>query len=43
MRLAVTGKQTDTGAGLRQHVEASLGAILQKYLKTAIKAHVVFS
>ena len=43
MQLTVTGKQIDTGAALRQHVEASLGAILGKYFKTAIEAHVVFS
>jgi ribosomal subunit interface protein len=43
MRVTVTGKHTDTSAALRQHVEASLGAILGKYFKTAIEAHVVFS
>src|ERR1700747_1390386 len=43
MQLTVTGKQIDTGAVLRQHVEASLGSILEKYFKTAIEAHVVFS
>lgn len=43
MQLTVTGKQIDTGAVLRQHVEASLRAILGKYFKTAIEAHVVFS
>jgi len=43
MQLTVTGKQINTGAMLRQHVEASLGAILGKYFKTAIEAHVVFS
>ena len=43
MQLTVTGKQIDTGAALREHVEASLGAILGKYFKTAIEAHVVFS
>jgi ribosomal subunit interface protein len=43
MQLTVTGKQINTGAVLRQHVEASLGAILEKYFKTAIEAHVVFS
>jgi ribosomal subunit interface protein len=43
MQLTVTGKQIDTGVVLRQHVEASLGAILGKYFKTAIEAHVVFS
>jgi len=42
MQLTVTGKQINTGAMLRQHVEASLGAILGKYFKTAIEAHVVF-
>jgi ribosomal subunit interface protein len=43
MRLTVTGKHIDVSAVLRQHVEASLGAILGKYFKTAIEAHVVFS
>jgi len=43
MQLTVTGKQIDTGAVLRQHVEMSLSAILGKYFKTAIEAHVVFS
>jgi ribosomal subunit interface protein len=43
MQLTVTGKHIDTNLGLRQHVEASLGAILGKYFKTAIEAHVVFS
>ena len=36
MQLTVTGKQIDSGAVLRQHVEARLGAILGKYFKTAI-------
>jgi len=43
MQLTVTGKQIDTGDGLRRHVEASLGSILGKYFKTAIEAHVVLS
>jgi ribosomal subunit interface protein len=43
MQLTVTGKQIDTSAVLRQHVEVSLAAILGKYFKTAIEAHVVFS
>jgi ribosomal subunit interface protein len=43
MHLTVTGKQTDTGDALRRRVEESLGAILGKYFKTAIEAHVVFS
>ena len=43
MQLTVTGKQTEIGAALRHHVEASLGAILGKYFKTAIEAHAVVS
>jgi len=43
MQLTVTGKQIDTDAELRRHVETSLDAILAKYFKTAIEAHVVFS
>jgi len=43
MQLTVTGKHIDTSPGLRQHVEASFGAMLGKYFKTAIEAHVVFS
>ena len=43
MQLTVTGKQIDTSVVLREHVESSLGAILEKYFKTAIEAHVVFS
>jgi ribosome hibernation promoting factor len=43
MQLTVTGKHIDTNAVLRQHVAESLDAILDKYFKTAIEAHVVFS
>ena len=43
MQLTVTGKQTEIGEALRRHVEASLGAILGKYFKTAIEAHAVLS
>jgi len=43
MQLTVTGKQTEIGEALRHHVEASLGAILGKYFKTAIEAHAVVS
>jgi len=43
MQPTVTGKQIDTGTLLRDHVDASLAAILGKYFKTAIEAHVVFS
>ena len=43
MQLTVTGKQTEIGEALRRHVEASLGAILVKYFKTAIEAHSVLS
>jgi len=43
MQLTVTGKQVDTGDGVRRYVEASLSTILEKYFKTAIEAHAVFS
>jgi ribosomal subunit interface protein len=43
MQLTVTGKHIDTNAALRPDVEESLDAILDKYFKTAIEAHVVFS
>jgi ribosomal subunit interface protein len=43
MHLTVSGKQVDVGDALRQHVEASLDAILGKYFRTAIEAHVVFA
>jgi ribosomal subunit interface protein len=41
MQLTITGKQTELGEALREHVGASLGAILEKYFKTAVEAHVV--
>ena len=43
MQLTVTGKQVDIGNALREHVEASLAAILTKYFKTAIESHVVIA
>ncbi len=43
MQLTLTGKQVEIGDALRGHVEASLGAMLAKYFKTAIEAHVVLS
>ncbi|MBV9199479.1 MAG: ribosome-associated translation inhibitor RaiA [Alphaproteobacteria bacterium] len=43
MQLTVTGKQTEIGEVLRRRIEASLGAILGKYFKTAIEAHAVLS
>jgi ribosomal subunit interface protein len=43
MQLSVTGKQIEIGEALRRHVEASLGSILDKYFKTAIEAHIIFS
>jgi ribosomal subunit interface protein len=43
MQLTLTGKQTEIGEALRQHVENTLGSILDKYFKTAIEAHVVVS
>jgi ribosomal subunit interface protein len=41
MQLTVTGKQIEVGEALRDHVDAGLAAILEKYFKTAIEAHVV--
>jgi ribosomal subunit interface protein len=41
MQLTVTGKQVELGESLRSHVDASLGAILERYFKTAVEAHVV--
>jgi ribosomal subunit interface protein len=43
MHLTVSGKQVDVGDALRHHVEASLDAILGKYFRTAIEAHVGFA
>ena len=43
MQLTVTGRQVDVGGALRGHVEESLEAILGKYFRTAIEAHVVFA
>jgi ribosome hibernation promoting factor len=41
LQLTVTGKQIEIGEVLRSHIDASLAAILDKYFKTAIEAHVV--
>jgi ribosomal subunit interface protein len=41
MQLTITGKQVELGETLRNHVDASLDAILDKYFKTAVEAHVV--
>jgi ribosomal subunit interface protein len=43
MQISVTGKQVDVGDALRQHVETTLEALLGKYFRTAIEAHVVFA
>lgn len=43
MQLTITGKQLELGETFRRHVEASLGAILDKYFRTAIEAHVVLA
>jgi ribosomal subunit interface protein len=43
MQLTVTGKQVQIGDALRRHIESSLDAILGKYFKTAIEAHVVLA
>jgi ribosomal subunit interface protein len=41
MQLTITGKQVELGEALRNHVDASLDAILEKYFKTAVEAHVI--
>lgn len=43
MQLSITGKQVEIGEALRLHVDASLKAILERYFKTAIEAHVVLT
>jgi ribosomal subunit interface protein len=43
MQLTVTGKHVAVGSALRSHVAESLDAILGKYFRTAIEAHVVFT
>jgi ribosomal subunit interface protein len=43
MQLTVTGKQIGSGDAFRAHIESSLNAILTKYFKTAIEAHVVLA
>jgi ribosomal subunit interface protein len=43
MQLTVTGKQIALGEGFRDRVASSLGAILDRYFKTAVEAHVVIT
>jgi ribosomal subunit interface protein len=43
MQIMVTGKQIDVGDALRQHAQAALEDIAEKYFGNAIEAHVVFS
>ena len=43
MQLTVTGKQVEIGDALRRRVETGLEAILAKYFKTAVEAHVVMA
>ncbi len=43
MQLTVTGKQIEISNPLRGRIAASLEAILSKYFKTAIEAHVVLA
>lgn len=43
MQLTATCKPIEIGSGLREHIEASLGAILKKCFKTAIEAGVMFT
>ncbi|MGH7048630.1 MAG: ribosome hibernation-promoting factor, HPF/YfiA family [Stellaceae bacterium] len=43
MQLTFTGKQVDLGEALRRHAGSSVEAILEKYFKSAIEAHIVVS
>lgn len=43
MQVIVTGKQIDVGDSLRNHIEGTTTAIVEKYFGRAIEAHVVFS
>jgi ribosome hibernation promoting factor len=43
MHITITGKQIDVGDALRQHAEAALEDIAEKYFGNALEAHVVFS
>ncbi len=43
MQLSVTGRGVELDSVLRGHIAERLGAILGKYFRTAIEAHVVFS
>ena len=43
MQITISGKQMETGASLRAHIEEHLPASVQKYFENAINANVVFS
>ncbi|MEL6607365.1 MAG: ribosome-associated translation inhibitor RaiA [Pseudomonadota bacterium] len=43
MRYQITGKQIDIGAALQQHVQDSLGAVVEKYAERPTDAQVIFS
>lgn len=43
MRITISGKQMDTGAALKSHIEQHLPPAVQKYFENAINANVVFS
>lgn len=43
MRITISGKQMETGASLREHIEEHLPNSVQKYFENAINANVVFS
>ena len=43
MDIRIAGHQIDTGAALKEHVEARLGAIADKYFSRAVSAQVTFS
>lgn len=43
MQLSVTGRKVELESDLRDHVAERLEAIVGRYFRTAIEAHVVFS
>jgi ribosomal subunit interface protein len=43
MQITISGKQMETGASLRAHIEEHLPTAVQKYFENAINANVVFS
>ena len=43
MRIAISGKNMETGEALKNHVESSLTTSVGKYFKDAINAQAIFS